>query len=185
MLRSFHAPAMAQAPGRHARRARFSRARLLLLLAVQGAQAATGHLHDLEADARDVADGVAAAAEAGDEDLVVLVDEVQAAVPGHEGRDLLAVLDQLHAAALPDGGVRLLCLNADLLHDDALGVRGASERIALVLGPQVGLLVVLVSPELRPAPVDELARAPDPAGLGAAHGSGVGLPPRCRAARGC
>merc|ERR1719436_563587 len=109
-----------------------SRAGLLLLLPIEGPEAAARDLHDLEPHARDVADGVTAAPEARDQHLVVLVDEVQAAVAGHEGRNLLAVLDQLDAAALPDGGVWLLGLNADLLDDDALGMRGATERIALV-----------------------------------------------------
>ena len=51
----------------------------------------------------------------GERGLVVLVDEVQAAVVRDEGRDLLAVLDQLGAAALADGAVRLLRFDADLL----------------------------------------------------------------------
>ena len=47
--------------------------RLLLLLAEQRPQGDASHLDDLEPDTRDVADGVAAAAETGDEDLVLLV----------------------------------------------------------------------------------------------------------------
>ena len=40
------------------------------------------------------------------------------------------------------------CLDANLLHDNAFGVGRASERIALVLGAKVRLLVVLVCPAL-------------------------------------
>jgi hypothetical protein len=48
-------------------------ARLLLLLPEQGPQRHARHLHHLEADARDVADSVAAPAETGDEDLILLL----------------------------------------------------------------------------------------------------------------
>eukprot|EP00413_Alexandrium_margalefii_P044304 CAMPEP_0204604188 /NCGR_PEP_ID=MMETSP0661-20131031/57709_1 /ASSEMBLY_ACC=CAM_ASM_000606 /TAXON_ID=109239 /ORGANISM="Alexandrium margalefi, Strain AMGDE01CS-322" /LENGTH=182 /DNA_ID=CAMNT_0051615323 /DNA_START=38 /DNA_END=583 /DNA_ORIENTATION=- len=151
-------------------RAAASRPRLLLLLAVESAQAAPSDLHDLEAHPGDVADRVAASPEAGDQHLIVLVDEVQTAVPGHEGGNLLAVLDELHAAAFADGGVRLLRLDADLLHHDALGVRAAAKGVALVLGPQVRLLVVLVRPQLRAPAVLQLARGPDSARNAAPHG---------------
>merc|ERR1719215_1131903 len=144
---------------------RRSGSRLLLLLAVQGAKTATSNLDDLETHAGNVADGVAASSEARDQDFIVLVNEVQATIARHEGGDLLAILDQLDAAALADGRIRLLGLDANLLDDDALGMRGASERVALVLRAQVGLLVVLVRPSLRASAVHQLTRTPDTARL--------------------
>mmetsp|Transcript_8054 Transcript_8054/g.22340 ORF Transcript_8054/g.22340 Transcript_8054/m.22340 type:complete len:215 (-) Transcript_8054:39-683(-) len=169
--RTLH-PSLPPYRGQHAARWHSSadplRAGFLFFLAVEGAQAAAGNLHDLESHTRDVADGVAAAAEARDEHLVVLVDEVQATVPRHESRDLLAVLDELDAAALADGRVRLLRFDADLLDDDTLCVRGAAEGIALVLGAQVGLLVVLVGPPLLAAADDHLTGSTDTTGLVAA-----------------
>ena len=42
----------------------------------------------------------------------VLLEEVKATVTGHEGCDLLAVLDQLDADRLTDSRVRLLGLNS-------------------------------------------------------------------------
>jgi len=42
----------------------------------------------------------------------ILLDVVQATVIGHKRRNLLSILDQLHASALSDGGVGLLGLNA-------------------------------------------------------------------------
>ena len=90
------------------------RPRTLLLAQEKGVQGDVGDFDDLESDSGDVADGVSLSAESCDEDFVVLLDKVEAAVARHERRDLLAVLDQLDADALPDRGVRLLGLNADL-----------------------------------------------------------------------
>ena len=98
---------------------------------------------------------MALTAEAGDENLVVLVDKVEATVAGHEGGDLLAVLDELNAHALTDGGVGLLGLNTELLEDDALGVGAAGEGL-LPLGTEVRLVEVLVRPALLAAQVAQL-----------------------------
>lgn len=58
------------------------RARLLLLLLPQGEQTNTGDLDDLETDTGNITLGLALTTETGQEDLVVLVDEVQATVVG-------------------------------------------------------------------------------------------------------
>jgi hypothetical protein len=56
------------------------RARLLLLLLPQGEQTDTRDLDDLETNTRNITLGLALATETSEEDLVVLVDEVQATV---------------------------------------------------------------------------------------------------------
>ena len=90
------------------------RPRPLLLAEEERVQGHVGNLGDLEPDAGNITDGVALPTESGDENFVILLDKVEAAVLGHECRDLLAVLDQLDTDALSDGRVRLLGLDADL-----------------------------------------------------------------------
>lgn len=58
--------------------------------------------------------------ETGDEDFVILIDKVQAAIIRHEGSDLLSVLDELDSDTLADSRVGLLGLNTDLLKHDSL-----------------------------------------------------------------
>ena len=85
--------------------------RLLLLLAEQSEQRGLGHADHLETDSRNITDGVTGTTETGNQHLVVLIHVVQTTIAGHEGSDLLAVLDQLHTDALTNGGVGLLGLH--------------------------------------------------------------------------
>ena len=59
------------------------RARLLLLLLPQSQQTDTGHLDDLETDTGNITLSLALTTETGEEDFVVLIDEVQATVVGN------------------------------------------------------------------------------------------------------
>jgi len=113
------------------------RTRFVLLPPVQCDERHRCHLHDLEPDTRDITDGVTAATEPGDEHLIVLIDEVQATVIRDEGSDLLAVFDQLHTDAFPDGRVGLLRLDTNFLNHDALRVRSAGERVGLDAGERL------------------------------------------------
>jgi hypothetical protein len=62
----------------------------------------------------------------------VLLDEVQAAVHGHEGGNLLAILDQLDTRALTDSRVGLLGLNAAAC--DKQRTHTDTQQIALIRG---------------------------------------------------
>lgn len=105
------------------------------------------------------------ATETSDKDFVVLIDEVQATVVGHEGGDLLTVLDELNTAALTDSGVRLLGLNTELLNYNALGVGSSAEGVGLPDSAKVGLLVLKVGPSLLSAVSAQLAGGLDTARL--------------------
>ena len=86
-----------------------------------------------------------------------------------ESGDLLAVLDQLDLDTLPNGGVGLLGLNADLFEDDTLGVRGTTEGRRLVGGSEKALLVVQVGPTVVTAGGRELARGVKSSRLALTH----------------
>ena len=134
------------------------------------------YLHDLETDTGNVTLGVAGATETSDKNLVVLIDEVKATVVGHEGSDLLTVLDELHTHALTHSGVGLLRLDTDLLKNDPLGVGAAGERLGPLLA-QVATLVALVRPVVDAALGTQLATGAKSVGLTCTTCNGSALPP--------
>src|SRR5439155_620215 len=85
-------------------------------------------------------------ADALHEDLVVLVDEVDRAVPDRECGDLPAVLHELDLHALSEGRVRLLRLDRDLLEDDPLRLGGTLQGVGLLLELEDPPFVVPVGP---------------------------------------
>jgi hypothetical protein len=91
-----------------------------------------------------------------------------------ESCDLLAVLDQLHPDALPDGRVWLLGFDTNFFEDNALGVRGATEGRRLVCGSEEALLVVEIGPATLPTMVAELTGGVESSRLSFTHVGGVG-----------
>ena len=55
-------------------------------------------MDNLEANAGDIAYGMAATTGTRNQDFVILIDEIQAAIAGHESRNLLPVSIKLHTA---------------------------------------------------------------------------------------
>ena len=130
-----------------------------LLLSEERVERHTGNLDDLEANTRDITNGVTLTTETSDENFIVFIGEVQATIARDEGSNLLAVLDELNAHALTDSRVRLLGLDTDLFQDDTLGVRATSERL-LPLRTQVRLVEILVGPALFTAVNAQLPASP-------------------------
>ena len=130
-----------------------------LLLSEERVERHTGNLDDLEANTRDITNGVTLTTETSDENFIVFIGEVQATIARDEGSNLLAILDELNAHALTDSRVRLLGLDTDLFQDDTLGVRATSERL-LPLRTQVRLVEILVGPALFTAVNAQLTASP-------------------------
>ena len=130
-----------------------------LLLSEESIERHTGNLDDLEANTRDITNGVTLTTETSDENFIVFIGEVQATIARDEGSNLLAVLDELNAHALTDSRVRLLGLDTDLFQDDTLGVGATSERL-LPLRTQVRLVEILVGPALFTAVNAQLTASP-------------------------
>ena len=129
-------------------------------MAPESEKASVGDLDDLEADTGKITDGLTAATETGDEDLVVLVNETKTSILGDEAGDSLVVLFELHSDTLTDGGVGLLGLDTNLLDDDTGGVGAALEGLA-PLGGLMSELVLLVGPAVESSLDTELASRVD------------------------
>jgi hypothetical protein len=78
----------------------------------------SGDLDDLESNAGKIADGPTGPAHAGDENAVVIVDQLQRTIAGDERGDDFALLFQLNADGLANGGVGLLGVDGDFVSDD-------------------------------------------------------------------
>ena len=72
-------------------------------------------LNNLETYSGNITDGVAFTTKTSNQNFIVLLYKVQAAILGYECCDFLAVLDQLHSDALSNGRVRLFGFDTDLL----------------------------------------------------------------------
>ena len=129
-------------------------------MAPESEKASVGDLDDLEADTGKITDGLTAATETGDEDLVVLVNETKTSILGDEAGDSLVVLFELHSDTLTDGGVGLLGLDTNLLDDDTGGVGAALEGLAPLSG-LMSELVLLVGPAVESSLDTELASRVD------------------------
>jgi hypothetical protein len=85
-----------------------------LLLLPESEETDTRNLYDLESDTGNISLRFSLSTETRDEDLVVLIDKVEATIIGNESCDPFAVLDELYTNALSDSGVGLLGFDTDL-----------------------------------------------------------------------
>jgi len=93
------------------------------------------------------------------QNFVVFVDKVQATISRNEARNLLTVLDELHANALTNSRIRLFRFDTNLFQDDAFGVRATGEWL-FPFGTQVGFVKIFVRPSLLATVRLELTAGP-------------------------
>uniref|UniRef100_A0A8C8UN14 Uncharacterized protein n=1 Tax=Peromyscus maniculatus bairdii TaxID=230844 RepID=A0A8C8UN14_PERMB len=127
---------------------------------MQSERLGTGHIgyfNNLKADSRNITYSMTFSTKSSNQNFITdtHLNEVQAAIVGHESCDLLAVLDELHPDTLPDGRIGLFGFNPSETHD-SLGMGGTSKRIGLQGCAQVGFLVLLIMPLLVPPVAAEL-----------------------------
>ena len=126
--------------------------RLILLTSPKGEETATCDLDNLKTHTGQITLGVTGSTETSDEDLIVLINEGHATIPGYIGGDSLVVFLELDSHTLSDGGVGLLGLDCDLFDDDTSSVGGTGEWL-LPLGDTISFFVTEIGPEVE-SPVD-------------------------------
>ena len=114
-----------------------------------------GYFNHLKEDSRDITYSMTFSTKSSNW-IIIFLNEVQAAIIGHERCDLLPVLNELHPDALPDGRIWLFGLNPYFFQHNSLCMRGAPKRIGLQGCAQVGFLVLFVMPLLVPSVTAEL-----------------------------
>merc|ERR1712062_688340 len=107
-----------------------------------------GDLDHLESYSGNITNGMAFSPEPRHQHLVVLFYVVQTTVVGHESRDLLTVLNELHTDALSNSRIGLFGFHTNLLEDNSFSVRSSSKGVGFESGSQMCFLVTKIVPSL-------------------------------------
>jgi hypothetical protein len=131
-------------------------------------ETSVGDLHNLKTDTGQITDSLALATETSDEDLVILINEGQTTILGHEAGNTLVVLLELNTDALTDSRVGLLGFDTDLFDNDTGSVGASLERLA-PLGGLMGKFIFFIGPAIESAFDAELATSIDTSRFMASH----------------
>uniref|UniRef100_A0A8C6HH38 Uncharacterized protein n=1 Tax=Mus spicilegus TaxID=10103 RepID=A0A8C6HH38_MUSSI len=94
-----------------------------------------GYFNHLKADSRNITYSMTFSTKSSNRNFIIFLNEVQAAIIGHERCDLLAIFNELHPDTLPDGRIWLFDLNSYFFQHNSLCMR-------------VGFLVLFIMPLL-------------------------------------
>ena len=102
-----------------------------------------GYFNHLNADSRNITYSMTFSTKSSNRNFIIFLNEVQAAIIGHERCDLLAVLNELHPDTLPDGRIWLFGLNPYFFQHNSLCMRGAPKGLAFRAMPKWAFLYCL------------------------------------------
>uniref|UniRef100_A0A8C2LA96 Uncharacterized protein n=1 Tax=Cricetulus griseus TaxID=10029 RepID=A0A8C2LA96_CRIGR len=95
-----------------------------------------GSFNNLKADSRNITYSMTFSTKPSNQNFIVFLNEVQAAITGHESCDFLVVLDELHPDTLPESRIWLFGFNPYFFQHNSFCMRGTSERIGLQAVPK-------------------------------------------------
>ncbi|OBS59430.1 hypothetical protein A6R68_09448, partial [Neotoma lepida] len=110
----------------------------------------------MSADSRNITYSTTFSTKSSNQNFVVFLNEVQAAITGHESCDLLAVLDELHPGTLPDSRIWLFGFNSYFFQHNFLCMRGTARRIGLQGCAQNPFVYIAQQPAMNASPHSHL-----------------------------
>uniref|UniRef100_A0A4X2MF02 Uncharacterized protein n=1 Tax=Vombatus ursinus TaxID=29139 RepID=A0A4X2MF02_VOMUR len=124
---------------------------------VQGQKRNICNFYNLESDSRNITNSMTFFTKSSNQNFVIFLNKVQAAIIGNKGSDFFAIINQLDSHTLPDGRIGLLGFHTNFFQDNPFCVRCSSKWAGLQGSAQMSFLILFVMPLLVSPVASELS----------------------------
>uniref|UniRef100_A0A4X2KWW1 Uncharacterized protein n=1 Tax=Vombatus ursinus TaxID=29139 RepID=A0A4X2KWW1_VOMUR len=124
---------------------------------VQGQKRNICDFYNLEPDSRNITNSMTFSTKSSNQNFIIFLIKVQAAIIGNKGSDFFAVLNQLGSHTLPDGRIRLVGFHTKFFQDNLFYMRCSPKWVGLQGSAQISFLLLFVMPLLVSPVASELS----------------------------